>query len=228
VAVTGTAPTFDLYVDGAGLPALSQIIVDLRFVAEPPQLCVRLVPTTQCAIGQTVDGRLSLPPFDVTALTSVDDGGAEVVSELRATVTAAEFDAAASCGQGVVAGTATAVGTGRPLPGVPVTLRDPSSGAVIATVVTDAAGRYRFEGLTPGDYRVDFSSVGAWTVVGPDSSDASVEDGGEVTVHGIFQQLELPPTGGGSGAGSVATLLALAGVVLLGTARQRKPQSQNA
>ena len=60
------------------------------------------------------------------------------------------------------------------LEGATVNLEDPL-GNVIATTTTDANGNYSFEGLAPGDYRVDVEA-GPYTArdVGDDSSDSDV------------------------------------------------------
>ncbi|HEY0188407.1 MAG TPA: SdrD B-like domain-containing protein [Cellulomonas sp.] len=81
-------------------------------------------------------------------------------------------------------GLASAPGT--PAVGVPVQLADASTGAVVATVATDAGGTYTFSGLAGGTYRVTMDAgviAGASVTVTVDPDD-TLDGTTEVTVGG--------------------------------------------
>jgi len=61
---------------------------------------------------------------------------------------------------GTIVGIAVSDATGGPLASVAVTFRRMPDSTVVAGTVTDAAGRFVREGLAPGEYRVELTSVG--------------------------------------------------------------------
>ena len=69
------------------------------------------------------------------------------------------------------------------LPGVIVTLQD-STGADLATTMTDENGNYLFTDVTPGDYTVTFAPTQTWWKVtekdagGNDAADSDIDDAG--------------------------------------------------
>ncbi|GCE76876.1 SdrD B-like domain-containing protein [Cellulomonas biazotea] len=91
------------------------------------------------------------------------------------------------------------------MPGVTVRLLDDATSAELATTTTDADGRYRFDLLEPGAYRVQveltgadaarytFTTTGAGTAAGADS---------DVEQDGVGGSAAGPGAGSGSGAGA--------------------------
>ncbi|TAE54679.1 MAG: hypothetical protein EAZ87_21690, partial [Nostocales cyanobacterium] len=70
--------------------------------------------------------------------------------------------------------------------GATVKLINPVTGTVLATTTTDADGKYSFEGLTPGDYKVQFVTPSGFTQsssANVGGNDAIDSDGTEVTTN---------------------------------------------
>ncbi|MEZ5327484.1 MAG: SdrD B-like domain-containing protein [Verrucomicrobiales bacterium] len=112
-----------------------------------------------------------------------------------------------------IGGQVTDLGTGAPIPGVTVTLRD-SGGNVIGTATTDGSGNYAFANLPAGDYTVtetdpsgttsgtdkdsaDNDNVIAITGLSGDSLDNDFADGG-VTLVAVSGQVRNDTNGDGS------------------------------
>ena len=63
-----------------------------------------------------------------------------------------------------------------PLDGITVNLYDANTNQVVATVVTDNAGNYLFQGIVPGDYYVEFNIPSGYTFVTNDIGSNDMED----------------------------------------------------
>lgn len=172
ISSTGAAPTFDISLDNTGLDIASEVTAELQYVTPPPELCLELTPIATCTLGQTIAGKLPTPPFSVTHANTRTLGVTTDTDSNSVQLSGATYDAESLCGIGTLEGTTTELDDGSPVAGITVTLRDPVTGDVLATTTTDPSGAYRFEGLTPGTYRVEFSNASGLTVT-PDSATAS-------------------------------------------------------
>lgn len=164
IDATGPAPTFDITLDNTGIDVAAEVTAELQYVTPPPELCLDLTPITSCTLGQAVNGLLPAPPVDVTHSNSITIGATTTTDTETTPVGGATYDAETLCGLGALEGTTTRATDGSPVPGATVTLRDPVSGAVLATTTTDSVGAYRFDNLTPGTYTLEFSDVDGLTV----------------------------------------------------------------
>ncbi len=152
--VTGTHPSFEANSPGTSTVDAAAITAALRFVSDPPELCLTVSSLQDCpTLSPGLSSAPTLPVSDVAiaaeTVAIVDD--VETPTALSQAVTRADMG---NC-LGTVSGTAlrTFPGGDVPIAGVTVHLVGPDS-TVVATTTTASDGTYMFSNANPADYTV--------------------------------------------------------------------------
>lgn len=157
VATTGTQPTFEITSAGLNNTQAATITGDVKYLSDPPQLCLNLTPLTYCPTNVGPAGGATVArPADTVSLAVSNSAGATTNN-----FTASESVTRSSIANcvGTLDGNVS-VNTGSstvPVQSGTVTLKD-ANGNVVATTTTDASGNYSFPDYYPHGYTVHFGS----------------------------------------------------------------------
>jgi CshA-type fibril repeat protein len=160
VTDTGTTPTFEVTAVDATRADAEQIIGALTYSSDAPELCVDLTVAKDCpvlepGISATPTAAVTPVTFSGRTVATADEVG--VVTPLSVNVTRA---AMSGCFGGVT-GTVehTYSGGAAPIGNQPVQLLGPDD-EVLGTTTADTEGRYSFDNVHPGAYRVAVGDAG--------------------------------------------------------------------
>jgi CshA-type fibril repeat protein len=157
-AETGTKPSFEVTALGVAEDDAATITGALTYSSDAPELCVRLAVVQNCPTltpGISADPTVPVAPLTVSGRTVSTVGSTDVATPLS-------IDVSRGAMSGCLAGVDGTVvrsypGGTTPLGSTEVHLLGPT-GAVVAEGTTDLAGRYAFDNVHPGAYKV---AVGA-------------------------------------------------------------------
>ena len=153
VSASGTRPSMEVRAVGGTDEQASAITASVRYVADPPQLCVQLVSRPACPTLRAVYPTPEVPLADLTlgGTATATTGDGSTSTPLPVQVSRAPLGGCL----GAVTGTVSRSGgsTSVPLPGATVQLLDPAE-AVLATATTDPDGEYTFANVVPATYTV--------------------------------------------------------------------------
>ena len=164
VATTGTQPTFEITAAGLNNTQAATITGDVKYLSDPPQLCLNLTPLAYCPTNVGPAGGTTVArPADTVSLTVRNAAGAAtnnyVASEsvTRSSIT--------NCVGTLNGNVSVNTGSGTiPVQSGTVSLRD-TNGNVVATTTTDTNGDYSFPDYYPHGYTVHFASSQQGAVV---------------------------------------------------------------
>lgn len=157
VTQSGTRPTFEITGSGLTNTQASSITGDVKYLSDPPQMCLNLTPLSYCptGVGATSSSTVSRGSDAVTGVVSNVANGANTTNQTTQSVARSSMpNCTGSLGGNV---SRNAGGNSYPIANGTIEVRDTNNN-VVATTTTDSSGNYSFPVMFPHAYTVSYRS----------------------------------------------------------------------